>query len=91
MRLVRLPVVSDGARSLELEFEGFWSGRRFEFTIDLDDRLSTSDFGQTQVSGEEIEGTIAVAVFVDKDAVQSLQKGSFGSDARAILNGGTCA
>ena len=91
VRLLKTPQVRDGARTLELEFGAFWSGRDFDFTIDLDDRLPESGFGQTQVSGAEIEGAIAIAVFVGADGVRSVQKGAFGPDAQAILNGGTCA
>ncbi|WP_282607893.1 hypothetical protein [Pelagibius sp. Alg239-R121] len=91
VRLIEAPVVHDGARVLDLEFAAFWSGKNFDFTIDLDDRLPVSEYGQTQVSGAEIEGAIVIAAFVDKDGVHSVQKGAFGSDARAVLNGGTCA
>lgn len=89
--LRRVPVVRDGDRAMDLEFDAFWSGKDFDFTIDLDDRLPVSEYGQTMISGAEIEGAVVVASFVDKDGVASVQKGTFGSDSRAVLNGGTCA
>ena len=91
VRLRAVPIVRDGDRAVDLEFDAFWSGKDSDFTIDLDDRLPVSEYGQTMISGEEIEGAIAIANFIDKDGVRSVQKGSFGTDARAVLNGGTCA
>ncbi len=91
VKLRAAPLVRDGERALELEFDAFWSGKDFDFTIDLDDRLPLSEYGQTMVSGAEIEGAVVIADFVDEDGVRSLQKGTFGPDARAVLNGGTCA
>lgn len=86
-----VPAVRDGDRAMDLEFDAFWSGKNFDFTIDLDDRLPVSEYGQTMISGAEIEGAVVIASFVDQDGVASVQKGTFGSDARAVLNGGTCA
>lgn len=91
VRLVRAPDVGDGDRRLDLGFEAFGPGGRFDFTIDIDDRLPRSEWGQTIVSGAEIEGAEVVAVFVGADGTESRQQGRFDSDSVARVNSGACA
>jgi hypothetical protein len=62
-RLSRLPVVDDGSDRITLDFTRFEPGQRFRFSIDVDDRLTTSDLGQIRVSGREMEGALLTAEF----------------------------
>jgi hypothetical protein len=61
-RLADAPEVKDGADHLELTFARFDAGQRFRFSIDVDDRLTTSDMGQTRISGREMEGAVLTVV-----------------------------
>ncbi|MFT5934807.1 MAG: hypothetical protein ACI9M6_001863, partial [Hydrogenophaga sp.] len=40
----------------------FESGQRFVFSIDVDDRLTASDLGQTRVAGAELKGALLTVV-----------------------------
>ena len=83
--------VGDGGEIIRLRFSGFTPGRRFEFVIDVDDRLDNSDYGQAVVSGDEIEGAGASVVLRLKNGRTSKARGRFGPDGRARLKGGACA
>ncbi|NQV82901.1 MAG: hypothetical protein HQ494_03680 [Rhodospirillales bacterium] len=89
--LVAASPVGDGAETIRLRFSGFAPGRRFEFVIDVDDRLENSDYGQAVVSGDEIEGADASVVLVTENGRTANARGRFGPDGRARLKGGACA
>lgn len=55
-RLGGTPVVLDGSERLSVDFTRFEPGDSFQFSIDVDDRLTASDLGQTRVSGSEMQG-----------------------------------
>lgn len=81
----------DGAKVMRLQFSGFEPGRRFEFVIDVDDQMESSEFGRAVVSGEEIEGAGAEAELMRPDGGTSRINGRFGPDGRALLRGRVCA
>ncbi len=83
--------VNDGDEQVSLRFSDFRPGREFMFTVDVDDRLENSDFGQAVISGDEIEGAGAEAGLILKGGRTSKVKGVFGTDGRALLKGGVCA
>ncbi len=83
--------VNDGDEQVLLRFSDFRPGRDFMFTVDVDDRLENSDFGQAVISGDEIDGAGAEAVLILKGGRTSRVKGVFGTDGRALLKGGVCA
>lgn len=56
------PVVQDGSERLTLAFTRFEPGQRFVFSIDVDDRLTASDLGQTRISGVEMAGALLTVV-----------------------------
>ena len=61
-RLGMTPVVPDGSDRLELAFTRFEPGQRFVFSIDVDDRLTASNLGQTRVVGAELQGALLTVV-----------------------------
>jgi len=61
-RLSGTAVVQDGSERLELAFSRFGPGQRLVFSIDVDDRLTASDLGQTRVSGAEMAGALLTVV-----------------------------
>jgi hypothetical protein len=61
-RLATVPVVKDGSDRIDLAFERFEPSQRFQFSIDVDDRLGDSDMGPTRVSGRELEGALLTVV-----------------------------
>ena len=83
--------VGDGSEMMRLKFSGFAPGRRFEFVIDIDDRMESSESGRAVVSGGEIEGAGAEAVLIRPDGATSRIRGRFRADGRALLRGGVCA
>ncbi|PIW25686.1 MAG: hypothetical protein COW30_18915 [Rhodospirillales bacterium CG15_BIG_FIL_POST_REV_8_21_14_020_66_15] len=89
--LMRAPLVADGAEELTLHFANFEAGRKFIFTIDLDDRLPMSDMGQAYVTGEEIAGAEVTGLFTHPKIGDGKARGSFGTDGKAHLRGATCA
>ena len=89
--LMKEPVVADGAEALDLHFANFSAGRKFMFTIDLDDRLESSPMGQAHVTGEEIAGAEVSGVFSHPKIGKGSAHGTFGSDGEAHLRGATCA
>jgi len=73
-RLITVPVVQDGSDHLELDFQQFEPGQRFQFSIDVDDRLGDSDLGQIRISGRELEGSLlTVVVGVPNGADREIQ------------------
>jgi hypothetical protein len=89
--LMQAPVVADGAEDLTLHFTQFQAGRKFVFTIDLDDRLENSAMGQAYVTGEEIAGAEVTGLFTHPQIGEGKARGVFGSDGKAHLRGATCA
>lgn len=89
--LMRAPVVADGAEELTLNFTNFQAGRKFVFSIDLDDRLENSAMGQAYVTGEEIAGAEVLGLFTHPKIGQGNARGTFGTDGKAHLRGATCA
>ena len=83
--------VGDGDEVMRLVFSDFAPGRRFEFVIDVDDRMENSEFGQAVVSGGEIEGAGVEAELIRANGATSRIRGRFGADGRALLRGGVCA
>jgi len=89
--LMGAPVVADGAEELRLNFANFAAGRRFVFTIDVDDRLANSQMSQAYVTGEEIAGAEVTGLFSHPQIGEGKAEGTFGSDGKAHLRGATCA
>jgi hypothetical protein len=61
-QLDKTPVVQDGSERLDLVFTRFESGERFAFSIDVDDRLTSSDLGQIRIAGAELKGALLTVV-----------------------------
>lgn len=51
--------VSDGAEVIKVALRNARAGGRAAFSIDVDDRMTTSDLGQIRVTGGEIAGASA--------------------------------
>ncbi len=54
------PEVKDGDQKISLKFNALEAGEVFSFTIDVDDNLSNSIRGNTQVVGSEMEGATLI-------------------------------
>ena len=80
----------DGGERVELRFDGFVPGERFVFSIDVDDRLASSELGQIRVAGGEIEGARLTASFTAANGEQTSRTATFGADARAVVGGEPC-
>ncbi len=89
-QLTTMPTVSDGDAAMLMLFSGFAPGQSFVFTIDLDDRLTESDMGQTMISGAEIEGTKARGLMRHPDGRELTAEGTFDRDSEARLSAGPC-
>ena len=89
--LMQAPVVADGAEELTLHFANFAPGRKFVFSIDLDDRLANSAMGQAYVTGDEIAGAEVTGLFTHPRIGEGRAQGTFGTDGMAHLRGATCA
>lgn len=89
--LVAPPEVRDGSQEVLLQFSAFAPGREFHFSVDTDDRLEDSPWGQAHVTGEEMSGAQARANVMMKDGTRSTAKGDFDTDGKAQLRGGLCA
>ncbi|MEO1469489.1 MAG: aggregation factor core [Pseudomonadota bacterium] len=76
--LADMPLVPDGAEAMALSFAAFPTGARFQFSIDMDDRLA--GWGTT-VQGPEIEGATVTVTFVAGERRSTL---SAAFDARAV-------
>lgn len=72
--------VADGAEAIKVALRDGKAGSRAVFSIDVDDRLASSDLGQIRVTGGEMAGAVATfeaadgtvfnAVFDAKNRVQ---------------------
>ena len=89
--LMMAPVVADGAEELTLHFANFAPGRKFVFSIDLDDRLPNSAMGQAYVTGDEIAGAEVLGLFTHPKIGEGRAQGTFGTDGTAHLRGAACA
>lgn len=81
---------SDGGRRLDLEFSQFSPGAYFDFAIDLDDRLTTSPYGQTRIAGGELAGARVAARFIGSNGATRELAGAFGANNVALLIGEDC-
>lgn len=81
----------DGGERITLTFEAFESGERFVFSIDVDDRLASSELGQIRVAGSEIAGALLSVSLTDADGVRRSVSATFDDDARASIAGNSCA
>ncbi len=50
--------VADGAEGLRIPLNGLKSQGQMSFSIDVDDRLTSSELGQIRVSGSEMQGAV---------------------------------
>lgn len=89
--LMGAPVVADGAEEMRLNFANFAAGRRFVFTIDVDDRLPDSQIDRAYVTGEEIAGAEVSGLLTHPQIGEGRAQGTFGSDGKAHLRGAACA
>lgn len=89
-QLVTTPTVSDGDAAMLMLFSGFAPGQSFVFTIDLDDRLTQSDMGQTMISGSEISGARAKGLMRHPDGRELTAEGTFDRNSEARLSAGPC-
>lgn len=71
--------VADGAQALSVRLRDGAPGTAAAFSIDVDDRLTASERGQTRVTGGEMQG--AVAIF--ETAGGALIRAVFDADNRA--------
>jgi len=60
--------VADGAEVIKVALNASAAGIRAAFSIDVDDRMTSSDLGQIRVTGGEMAG--AVAIFETADGKQ---------------------
>lgn len=80
-RLAAQPAIKDGDDRMALSFSKFGTGQRYQFSIDVDDRLTNSDLGQIRVSGGEMQGAQLIAAAADG----SQYRGTFDGNNRARL------
>ncbi len=80
--------VDDGGEVVALTFSAFLPGQLFLFSIDVDDRLADSGYGQADVSDGEMEGASVHAEMVHANGRITRIKGVFDSHAVARLGGG---
>ena len=76
-----LPSVSDGMTSMDLSLTRFPAGATVEFTIDVDDTLPRSQWGQIRVSGGEMAGAELIGLE---------RRAAFNADGIAQLPVTTC-
>jgi hypothetical protein len=58
-------VVDDGDQQLSIVINSFTTGKNMSFTIDVDDQLTNSERGTTQVVGSEMEGATITLTTTD--------------------------
>ena len=90
VRLEQLSGPRDGGEKVTLEFSGFHSGRNFSFSIDLDDRLTNSMYGQTHVDGSELAGARITVRLRAPTGSLVINGATFGTDNHATVGGGGC-
>ena len=64
--------VPDGAEAIKVELRDGKAGSRAVFSIDVDDRLTSSDLGQIRVTGGEMAGAVATFEAVDGTLVKAV-------------------
>jgi hypothetical protein len=75
--------VADGAEGLRMPLNGLTGGTTTSFTIDVDDRLTSSELGQIRVSGSEMEGAV-VTISLNGDQYLAV----FGRENTAVFGTG---
>ncbi len=80
----------DGSEQISMEFQNFEPEKSYTFTIDVDDRLTISPFGQIRVMESEIAGADVMAVFVDSEGNEAQATGTFLTDSSARISQGAC-
>ena len=70
---------ADGDDTLALDFDAFGPAAQYQFTIDVDDRLTASDLGQIRVTGGEMAGSVVTVEFQHSDGRAHTAKGQFDS------------
>lgn len=81
----RLVAPGDGGRFLAVEFLAFPPGASFRFTVDVDDRLPGSRFGQASIDPGEFAGAGAAALLLGPDGRRHALNGRFDGNDRALL------
>ncbi|MGF1445173.1 MAG: hypothetical protein ACFBRM_03120 [Pikeienuella sp.] len=81
-KLSSQPQVPDGSERLLLAFDSFPEGMDFEFTIDMDDRIS--GYAGTSVSGSEVQGAAITVTFVDETGAKAEHVGLFDTAGQAF-------
>lgn len=64
--------VADGAEALRVMLRDTLPGARAAFSIDVDDRMTSSDLGQIRVTGGEMAGATAVFETVDGQEIRAV-------------------
>ena len=64
--------VADGAEAIKVGLRDGKAGSRAVFSIDVDDRLASSDLGQIRVTGGEMAGAVATFEAVDGTMVKAV-------------------
>jgi len=64
---------------LALDFDAFGPAAQYQFTIDVDDRLTASDLGQIRVTGGEMAGSVVTVEFQHSDGRAHTSMGQFDS------------
>lgn len=82
--------VRDGGRSVELLLTGLHARQEVAFTIDVDDTLVASPWGQTQVAGSEIKGAEVAIDFDEAGAGLPPVEARFDANAVALLPVSNC-
>ena len=89
--LVDSTLPEDGGERIALAFEAFGPGERFVFSIDVDDRLPSSELGQIRVAGSEITGASLTVSLASADGESISHTAVFDAEARATIAGSSCA
>lgn len=64
--------VADGAEAIKVALRDSKAGSRAVFSIDVDDRLASSDLGQIRVTGGEMAGAVATFEAADGTFVKAV-------------------
>lgn len=81
----------DGETTLRLELSGLRPHERVVFSIDTDDALAQSPWGQTRIAGPELAGAMVSVQLRRPDGREEVHEAPFREDARAYVNPRNCA
>lgn len=81
---------ADGDDALSLNFASFAQDTQYQFTIDVDDRLTTSDLGQIRVTGGEMSGSVLTVEFEHSDGRVQTTSGAFDNRNQALVKVESC-